>query len=70
MGRRGNNAIFGTENLEITPKPEKLTKAIQTDAKDIDCSQRRNIDLLYGKKVDSNSQIGISVSKNLRQAEG
>ena len=59
------------ENLEITPKPEKLTKAIQTDAKDIDCSQRRNIDLLYGKKVDSNSQIGISsVSKNLRQAEG
>jgi hypothetical protein len=58
--------------LEITAKPEKLTKAIQTDAKDIDSSQGRNIDLLYGKKVDFNCQIGISSlsHKNLGQAEG
>ena len=52
-------------NLEITPTPEKLTKAIQTNTKDIDCSQPRNIDLLYGKKVDSNSQTDIR-SVNLR----
>ena len=70
-GKKRKQCDIWYANLEITPKPEKLTKAIQTDAKDIDCSQRRNIDLLYGKKVDSNSQIGISsVSKNLRQAEG
>ena len=41
------------------PTPEKLTKAIQTNA-----LSPGNIDLLYGKKVDSSSQIGISERKS------